>query len=210
MSEQAHRQSTAETQLSLLPPAIVEEPQSRRAWPRYLFVVGLVIGTAALAIWLDPFRSPPPAAVEQAKAVAAPPVKAATVEAPAPVPVQATQPPPSEPVPVAAAAGSRGLPTKPTSTAATRSPSSAPAAPHPVAKTGPAKEPATTDGLPASVQQQLPPLVLSGHLRDGNNRLVIVNDKVMREGDEVAPGLTIEKIADDGVVFAFKGHRFRR
>ncbi len=32
----------------------------------------------------------------------------------------------------------------------------------------------------------------------------------LREGDEVAPGLKLEKIQDDSLVFSYKGYRFMR
>ncbi len=40
--------------------------------------------------------------------------------------------------------------------------------------------------------------------------MVIVNDKLLREGDEVEPGLRVEKILGDGLVFDYKGYRFKR
>ena len=33
---------------------------------------------------------------------------------------------------------------------------------------------------------------------------------MLREGDEVAPGLKLEKIEDSGLVFSYKGYRFTR
>ena len=40
--------------------------------------------------------------------------------------------------------------------------------------------------------------------------LAIINDKLVREGEEVAPGLRLEKIIDESAVFTYKGQRFRR
>jgi general secretion pathway protein B len=57
----------------------------------------------------------------------------------------------------------------------------------------------------------LPPINIAGYIRDAEaNRLVMVNDRLLREGDELAPGLKLEKILDDSVIFNFRGHRFKR
>jgi general secretion pathway protein B len=72
-------------------------------------------------------------------------------------------------------------------------------------------EPAATDGLPPGIQKQLPPLAVSGFIQDADrNNIVIVNDRLLHEGDEAAPGVRLEEILPDGVIFSFKGYRFRR
>lgn len=40
--------------------------------------------------------------------------------------------------------------------------------------------------------------------------MVVVNDKLLREGDEAAPGVRVERILSDGVEFSYRGYRFRR
>lgn len=42
------------------------------------------------------------------------------------------------------------------------------------------------------------------------NRLVDINDRLLREGMTVAPGLTLEQITPDGMIFSYKGYRFSR
>ena len=64
--------------------------------------------------------------------------------------------------------------------------------------------------LPSDLPRQLPAIAVAGYIRDGNANMVIVNDKLLREGDEVEPGLTLESIHGDGVTFNYKGYRFRR
>ena len=52
---------------------------------------------------------------------------------------------------------------------------------------------------------------LAGYIRDeGSSGMVIVNDRLAREGDEVAPGVKLEKIVGDSLVFNYKGYRFKR
>lgn len=68
-----------------------------------------------------------------------------------------------------------------------------------------------TAELPAVLQPQLPALSVAGFIHDeGAGSFVIVNDRLMREGDEVAPGVKLEKILKDGVIFEYKGAHFRR
>jgi general secretion pathway protein B len=57
----------------------------------------------------------------------------------------------------------------------------------------------------------LPPLDVTGfiHNEQGDN-MAIINDKLVKEGDEVSPGLRVEKIKDDSVIFSYKGYVFSR
>ncbi len=75
----------------------------------------------------------------------------------------------------------------------------------------PAKDTANRDELPAALQKELPVLAVSGFIRDGDAEgMVIVNDRLVRAGDEVAPGVKLEKIVKDNLVFSYKGYRFTR
>lgn len=57
----------------------------------------------------------------------------------------------------------------------------------------------------------LPPMNISGYINDEQGaNLAIINDKLIREGEEVAPGLRLEKIVGENAVFSYKGQRFRR
>jgi hypothetical protein len=43
-------------------------------------------------------------------------------------------------------------------------------------------------GMPMSIQKQLPPISVAGYIQDEeHNNVVIVNDRLLREGDEAAP-----------------------
>lgn len=77
------------------------------------------------------------------------------------------------------------------------------------ASTAPA--PASGGELPPALRRELPALAVAGFIRDeGSGSLVIVNDRLAREGDEVAPGVKLEKIAGDGLLLSYKGYRFKR
>lgn len=70
---------------------------------------------------------------------------------------------------------------------------------------------AGTAELPPFLHQELPVLSVAGFIRDeGASSMVIVNDRLLREGDEAAPGVKLEKILNDGLVFNYKGYRFKR
>lgn len=66
--------------------------------------------------------------------------------------------------------------------------------------------------LPLSLQQELPAMTISVHAYSGNprDRLVGINNRMLREGDEAAPGLKLEQITPDGMIFGYKGYSFRR
>jgi general secretion pathway protein B len=64
--------------------------------------------------------------------------------------------------------------------------------------------------LPSGLQRELPALSVSGFIREeGSSGMVIVNDKLLHEGDELLPGLKLEKILQDSLVFNYKGYRFK-
>lgn len=67
-----------------------------------------------------------------------------------------------------------------------------------------------TAELPSALQRELPTLSVAGFIRgEGSSSMVIVNDRLVHEGDEVAPGVKLEKILNDSVVFNYKGYRFK-
>jgi general secretion pathway protein B len=69
----------------------------------------------------------------------------------------------------------------------------------------------TMDELPASIRQQLPAMAVTVHAYSHApaDRLVGVNDRLLREGDTLAPGLELERITPDGMIFRYNGTRFR-
>jgi len=66
--------------------------------------------------------------------------------------------------------------------------------------------------LPVAIQQELPLMSISVHAYSGKaaERLVGINNRLLREGDEVAPGLRLVQITPDGMVLSYKGYNFRR
>jgi len=69
----------------------------------------------------------------------------------------------------------------------------------------------TAAELPVAIQRGLPGIRISAHIYSDKpaSRMVIINDKTVREGETVAGGLMIEEITREGVIFRFQARRFR-
>ncbi|HEY6611664.1 MAG TPA: general secretion pathway protein GspB [Pseudomonas sp.] len=65
--------------------------------------------------------------------------------------------------------------------------------------------------LPPAVRERIPALAISGfsYVEEPDLRMAVINDRVLRQGESAAPGITLERIASDGVVLSFSGYRFR-
>ena len=65
--------------------------------------------------------------------------------------------------------------------------------------------------LPQNIQAEVPPLAVTGYIYSKNeaDRSVLINNKFLREGDQAAPGVVLEKIAPKEAVLNYKGYRYR-
>lgn len=65
--------------------------------------------------------------------------------------------------------------------------------------------------LPPSIRQEIPKLSISLHAyaKKPKDRLVSVNETLLREGDILPPGLKLEQITPSGMIFSYKGYRFQ-
>jgi general secretion pathway protein B len=66
--------------------------------------------------------------------------------------------------------------------------------------------------LPTATRSSVPNLVISflAYSEKPAERLVNINGKMLREGQEVVQGLKLEQIMPDGVIFSYRGHRFQK
>ncbi len=180
----------------------------------------MLLAAGAAVMWWRSTPPTPPAPVVQTVAVApAPPVQPALVPA-VPMPAPA-------PLPMAAAPQPAAVQARPV--AANKPPAPlpralpAPAAPPVVAsKPAPVAEPAPVVAsaedslpfardLPEPLRRDLPQVVFGGYMYSRNpaDRLLLI-DKVLRhEGEEVAPGLILEKLLPKAAVMNFRGTRYR-
>jgi general secretion pathway protein B len=65
------------------------------------------------------------------------------------------------------------------------------------------------DELPEEVRNNLPAMTFSFHVFSSSpqQRTIIINNRRMREGEEVNPGLVLQQITEDGVILLFERHR---
>ncbi|PHV48191.1 hypothetical protein CSQ91_20555 [Janthinobacterium sp. BJB301] len=227
---EALKKSQAERQLGELPSIHALQVQlhdtaasgvARRA-PVWLALGGVTVAVAATLLLWQPWQAAAnaPAAIPivpavLAQAVPAPMPAAPPPAAPAPATVPVAQVPP---VPAAVAAApvhhARPVPEpKQESPGQAAAPVPAPAA----APTMPAPAPSAEETVPAMrdlpepIQRQIPPVAIGGYIYSKNpaDRLLLI-DKVLRhEGEELAPGLVLEKLQPKAAIFSFKGYRYR-
>lgn len=189
-------------------------------------VIGVAAGVVLVAVALVLWRhqgTPAPAAVVAAPA---PPLLAAPhVSTPlAPQPVPASRESASA---AASQPGQVALVGKPDPKPLEREPVAAlkPAAPAPAhAASAPApvvtaasvpvspEEPLPAFGaLPESIRGAIPKVAFGGYMYSPNpsDRLILVDNVLRHEGEEVAPGLVLEKLLPKGAVMNFRGTRYR-
>jgi general secretion pathway protein B len=204
--------------------------------PLLLVIAAMAVAIAALvAMVLRPAAAPAPAPVAQAtvgapaqSAPVAPAVPAAAQPsapvvadgpAPLPAPVAALPPPVATLTPAvrrhadpqAAPTPAAGDPAAPAANAATAAATATGAA------GAPAKAPAFEEpvqnlrDLPEPIQRSIPQVAVGGYIYSKNpaDRLLLIDKVLRREGDEVAPGLKLEKLLPKEAVFNFKGYRYR-
>lgn len=186
-----------------------------------IVVMGVVIA-ALLFMVLKPAAAPADAPgvheVVSAPAPAAPPVLAtqtpvqlvADSAAPLPAPVAALPPPVATLTPAPRKhAESQTVQAAPQA-AANASPTAAPGA---QAKTPVAFEEPVQNlrDLPEPIQRSIPQVAVGGYIYSKNpsDRLLLIDKVLRREGEEVAPGLKLEKLNPKEAVFNFKGYRYR-
>ncbi|TCV87345.1 general secretion pathway protein GspB [Sulfurirhabdus autotrophica] len=66
--------------------------------------------------------------------------------------------------------------------------------------------------LPPAIQQEIPKMAISVHVYSSKpkDRLVGINERLLREGDDLLTGLRLEQITQEDMVFGYKGFHFRR
>ncbi len=66
------------------------------------------------------------------------------------------------------------------------------------------------DGLPLSIQQEMPDISISGHIYSDSPsaRMVNINGNIRREGDMLASDMKLIEITDSGVILSYKDFRF--
>ena len=194
------------------------DPAAPRRWlPAGLIGLTLLIaGGVGMWWWLATEREAPAPATPPA-AQTAPPSAAAQPPEPAPATLDATlstlpilAPEPPRPPRQASAAPDR--PAEPAAPAAAPTApvaaSSASAAPAATATANPVR---SFGELTPDVRARLPAVNVSGstYWKNPAHRMLIINGKVVQEGGEIAPGLTLETIEQRAAVLNHQGLRYR-
>lgn len=209
---------------SLHTPHTLAPPRAGGDWWRrpVVWATAVLLVVAGLAAWLWP-RQPSSPPVQIAAGPAQPAIPAAAPAAPA----TPAAPPPPAAVPPAAAVPAE--PEKPAPKAQAKPESRPEPKPEPKPRPAPRKQeqkaPAAASAtpeapqapvpplreLPEHIQREIPPLQIGGYIYSSipADRSVLINKRLLREGDEVAPGLTLEKMTPSGMVLNYRGHRYR-
>jgi general secretion pathway protein B len=80
------------------------------------------------------------------------------------------------------------------------------------ADAGPGRRVVALNELPPSLQQEIPNISIAFHVYSSKpkDRRVMINGEMVGQGEQLASGLSLEEITPDGVIFGYKGYRFRR
>lgn len=209
------------TPLATLPSSSARD---RRRGPSAAAWIAGVAAVTVVCVWIVwQFLWPATTAVPPPPPMTNAPTRAPTVVAPSPtvppVDVQASIAPPrttggprfgaSTPARAASAVATTEAPSSavpPAAPASVATPAATP--PAPAASAAAARVVGVND-LPADIRQQLPALALSGSVysETPSARLLVANGQLAREGDTVAPGVTLQQIQPRGAVVLFRGYR---
>jgi general secretion pathway protein B len=235
---EALKKAQAERQLGNAPtvhaPQPVQAAQPSAAASRRPLFIGLaagalVAGAGALLMW---HRAPAPALASAAPAAGA---MVAQAGAPAAAPeasvapsvasraasdtLEVSAPPVSAPPAPPSTAPRRAAAAVPAPPAALATPAVPPSrtTPAPAAAQVAAPAPSPDDSLPYlrqlpdAVQSGLPRVSFGGYMYSANpaDRLLLVDKTLRHEGEEVAPGLVLEKLLPKAAVMNYRGVRYR-
>lgn len=181
--QERHRGRAPDLQALHIAPVQTDRP--RRWWPLAL-ALALLFNAGLLLIWhpWDATHTEPVAAPAISTAAPTPPKPAVAppvLQMPSPAPVNTT--PPTTQI-------------------------SAPATPTPSKE----NRLLALSELPPDVRRSIPEMSFAVHLYSAKpaERMVSINGKMIKEGQEVTAGLKLEQITSDGMIFSYQGYRFKR
>jgi general secretion pathway protein B len=233
---EALKKAQAERQLGNAPtihapaPSYAAPRAGQGAQRRYLALgVGVVVVAAAVALLWPRFAgeqpvrlatvTPPavvpvtaPATVPATAPVATPAPPAAVILAPAPVvppapaPVAEVRPVRVKPAPAPVVSTASSSP-QPPAQQREAAPAPATVAPQPVGD----DQLRTLQQLPDTLQREIPKVAFGGYIYSPTpgESLLLVDKMLRREGEEVAPGLVLERLTPKAAVMNYRGTRYR-
>ncbi|MFC4931914.1 general secretion pathway protein GspB [Massilia sp. GCM10023247] len=170
--------------------------------------------TAPAVVPDQPEAAPAAPPLARKKEPAAEPAPAVAKAAPPPRPAQPPRPAPPPrraPAPAVAVAETPPqavyLPAPAPAPARAAEPAPAARAPDPLAE----ESLRTLQQLPESVQREVPKVAVGGYIYSPNpaDRLLLVDKMLRREGEELAPGLVLERLMPKYAVMNYRGTRYR-
>src|SRR3990167_2515916 len=205
-----HAQPAAGTTASAQAGAAAERSTLQGRGALLVMVVGGVVLAVAAAWWLG--RASPREPVPVVAPVSVPSAPALPARAPDRPTVAPAALPPAPAAPLAAGPAPAALPALKAAPPVAPPPATAPARAAPAASIMAASAPDLVirwAALPDATRSSLPALAWSGgvYADQPAQRLVVVNGQVAREGDELAPGLRLERIQPKSVVVRWRGQR---
>ena len=188
---QAERQLGSAPTLLAVPVGAAPASDAARRPPAWSALFAVAVALALLAWW---FQSSAVAPVARSQ------MQLAAVPAPLPAALPAAPPAVAAAPPLAVVPSSVPLP----------KPKPAPAPTSPAAAPEEEQLPSLRD-LPEPIQHAVPPLVFGGYMYSTNpaDRLLLIDKALRHEGEEVAPGLVLEKLLPKEAVMNYKGYRYR-
>jgi len=176
-----------------------------RRKPIWIAAGAVVLAAGAVALVWRTHGQPEPA-LEAAPPIAAAPLAAAPVVA---APVVAA-PVVAAPVVAAPAAPVRVARQDPPVVVKQAAPAPAPVAPAPAPQAAEEILPMQRE-LPEAIARAVPQVAIGGYIYSSNpaDRLLLIDKILRREGEEVAPGLRLEKLLPKAAVMNYKGYRYR-
>lgn len=176
---------------------------ARPAYGLYAMLALLLLVAGVLIGWWQPWRAPaqPQPVAQPLPAPVVEPAHSAIAQ-PSPAPVAVTPGVPAPPLAAPLPAPARPLPApEPALVASSNPPASLPTS----------EDTPLLESLPASVRQGIPAMTVLVHSYSSQrkDRLVIVNNKPLHEGDSLVSGLRLEEITTEGMIFSYQGYHFR-
>jgi general secretion pathway protein B len=176
---------------------------------RWFWLAGIValLVAGAVLLWPAPWKQP---VTLTAPAPAMPPVAttpAAPATPPAPAPAQVVTPPAPDAATALPPARSKG----PSGPVRRLGEPARDAAAAPVPAAAAPERIALLQELPPQIQREIPPIAINGYIYASNpaERSVLINNHLKREGDQLADGLTLEKLLPREMVLNYRGYRYR-
>ena len=213
-SEQQRQHAAAPTLLSAQ--AMQEAPKPKDSAYRAGVAAALVCAGILIGWWRPWQAEPPPTPQPLTQQPFAAQPQAAAAEAPDALPASPGAGPKLDtapPLPAASPVQTQpAMPLQPGAQHAVVEPGSPPVTAASPAPARPENEVLTQGELPEAVRQALPGITIAFHQYSNSpeERRVMINNIVLRQGEMIAPDLKLELITAEGVVLGFQGYRFKR